>query len=265
MVTGLTLDDQWFADEFQWWIGSVPPYYCYNAPVGTSNDDLSTDDVWLGTSFTVGVANAPTQYTNGVKFALVNPISFDNPANAIKYKDNSGQQQTLLTLSSQDPALNPYSPPAQYLQSTYKIGNKNPGGDPMFFGPYNLNLTDSTVVDGDIIFITTGSDVIGGGLEDGAVPLDTGDNRSFNLIFYSTGSSDVTTLSEWVGHPNQTGRGSGGSLINYNKNTRQVWYSSTGVGGFVGIRSQSDVNNVLWWPLCFNDQDTNVIDARNDS
>ena len=259
MVTGFTLDDQWFADELEWWIGSVPPFYCYNGG-GGGNDNLSTDTVWLGTSFTVGALTVPTQYTNGVKFALVNPISLDNPANTIQYRDGTGAQTTLQTLS--DPSS--YSSPAQYLQSTYKIGS-TVGGDPMYFGPYNLNLTDSTVVDGDIIFITTGSDVIGGALADGALPLDTGDNRSFNLIFYSTGSSDVTTLSEWVGDPNQTGRGSGGSLVNYNKNTRQTWYSDTGVGAFVGIRSFSSVSQVMWWPLCFNDQDVNVIDARNDS
>ena len=259
MVTGLTLDDQWYSDEFEWWIASVPPYYCYNAG-GVGADDLSTDATWLGTSMDTGAApNVPTQYTNGVKYALVNPIGQDNPTGAIQYRNSLGAQQTLKTLSD---SSTPYSNPEQYLQSTYRIGTQ---GNPLFFGPYNLNLTDSTIADGDIIFITTGSDVIGGSLADGGAVLGPGDNRSYNLIFYSTGSSNASLLSIWVGNPNQTGRGSGASLINYNTNTRQIWYSGTGVGGFVGIRSQSSVNNVLWWPLCFDGGDVNVIQSRNDS
>lgn len=258
MVTGRTLDDQWYSDEFEWWIASVPPYYCYNAGGGGA-DDLSTDATWLGTSMdTSTTPNVPTQYTNGVKFALVNPINLDNPAGAIQYRDNTGQQQTLLTLSD---TTTPYSYPEQYLQSSYRIGTQ---GNPLFFGPYNLNLTDSTVVDGDIIFITTGSDVIGGSLADGGTVLGPGDNRSYNLIFYSTGSASASLLSEWVGNSNQTGRTST-VLPSYSPTNRQDWYNQSGVGGFVGIRSQSDINNVLWWPLTYDDQDTNVIQSRNDS
>lgn len=258
MVTGVTLDDQWYADEFEWWIASVPPFYCYNQG-GVGADDLSTDETWLGTSMdTSTTPNVPTQYTNGVKFALVNPIGIDNPSGAIQYRNNTGAQQTLKTLSD---STTPYSNPEQYLQSSYRIGQQ---GNPLFFGPYNLNLTDSTVVDGDIIFITTGSDVIGGSIEGGGGAFSDDDNRSFNLIFYSTGSANVTLLSEWVGNVNQTGRAST-QLPSYSPPNRQNWYNKSGVGGFVGIRSQSSVNDVLWWPLAYDDNDTNVIQSRNDS
>ena len=257
MVTGVTIDDQWYADEFEWWVASVPPYYCYNAG-GVGADDLSTDATWLGTSMdTSTTPNAPTQYTNGVKFALVNPIGQDNPTGAIQYRNSVGAQQTLKTLSDNS---TPYSNPEQYLQSSYRIGTQ---GNPLFFGPYNLNLTDSTVVDGDIIFITTGSDVIGGsnsGAAYGAL-----DSRQFNLIFYSTGSANVVKLSEYVGNTNQTGRLSSQNLPNFTPTVRASWYTDTGVTVFVGIRSVASTTQVTWWPLTYDQNNVLNIISRNDS
>jgi len=262
MVTGKTLDDQIYDQSLGWWVGSVPPYYCYNPSTVAGNDDLSSDSTWLGTSMdsTAG-PGVPIQYTNGVKFAVAGPTG-ENPGNLVKYYDGAGQTQNLIALS--DPA-GVYSPPAQYLQSTYKIGSKNPGGDPMYFGPYDLTLTDSSPTDGDIIFITTGSDVIGGALEDGAVALAQGDNRSYNLIFYSTGSSNVQKLSIWVGDQNQTGRGASVELVNYDVSERRNWYNKCAVNGFVGIRSVSSAAQVTWWPLTYDDTTVEVIASRNDS
>lgn len=254
MVTGKQLDSTFYDQNMNWWVGSVPPWYCYNGG-GVGNDDLSTDNTWIGTSMDTQAAQGqPTQYTNGVKFALG---GIENPGQIAKYTDSAGQTQAITTLG--DPA-GPYDPDWG-VQTTYRIGSQ---GNPMFFGPYDLTLTDSAPADGDIIFITTGSDVIGGSLADGGVVLGPGDNRSYNLIFYSTGSSDVYELSVWVGHQNQTGRGSV-ELTNYNLATRRNWYQKCAVNGFVGIRSQASVNQVVWWPLTYDDTIPEVIVSRNDS
>jgi len=256
MVTGKSLDDTIYDQNVVWWVGSVPPWYCYNGG-GVGNDDLSTDTTWLGTSMdTTAAQGQPTQYTNGVKFAIVNP-SGENPGNVVKYQDAAGQTQNLLALSD---TTGPYYK-NWGVQSTYRIGSQ---GNPMFFGPYDLTLTDSSPSDGDIIFITTGSDVIGGSLADGGVTLGPGDNRSYNLIFYSTGSSDVYELSVWVGHQNQTGRGSV-ELTNYDLSTRRNWYNKCAVNGFVGIRSISSAAQVTWWPLTYDDTTVEVVVSRNDS
>lgn len=118
--------------------------------------------------------------------------------------------------------------------------------------------------DGDIIFITTGSDVIGGSIESGGA-FASGDNRVFNLIFYATGAADVLKLSEWVGHSTQTGTLPNQTLPDYTINSRMAWYQNTGVGGFVGIRSSADPAQVIYWPLSFKPANPEVIYSRNDS
>ena len=259
MVTGVTLDDNLYTSNVHFWIGSVPPYYCSNdGPSGA--DNLNADDVWIGNSCVTAASPAvPVKYTNGVKYAADSDDG-TNPGGLVSYIDGSGTPITL-TFINETPAY----APAPYLQTQYQIGLNR---EPMFFGPYDLNKTWEVAFpprDGDIIFITTGSDVIGGALEGGAAPYSIGDTRVFNLIFYSTGSSDVTTLSAWVGHSNQTGRDSSQILPDYTPTARSDWYADTGVTGFVGIRSDSSVNNVIWWPLTYNDATPEVIVSRNDS
>ena len=260
MVTGQTLDDQLYAEQVHFWISSIPPYYCSNnGPTGA--DNLNADDIWIGNSYvTVASPNVPVNYTNGVKYAA-DSINGDNPGQLTKYVNGSATPTTLTFINESSTYL-----PAPYLQTQYQIGLNR---EPMFFGPYDLNKTfegsNFPPRDGDIIFITTGSDVIGGDLEDGAAPYSIGDNRVFNLIFYSTGSGDVAGLSEWVGNSNQTGRPSSAVLSNYTTSTRQDWYANCGVTGFVGIRSVSDVNDVIWWPLTYDDNDPEIIVSRNDS
>lgn len=260
MVTGVTLDDQLYASNVRFWISSVPPYYCSNnGPSGA--DNLNADDIWIGNSLvTAASPTIPVKYTNGVKFAADSDDS-TNPGQLVSYVNGSGTP-TLLTFINENQTYQP----APYLQTQYQIGLNR---EPMFFGPYDLNKTyqgnDFPPRDGDIIFITTGSDVIGGQLEDGAAPYSIGDNRVFNLIFYSTGSSNVTKLSEWVGHSNQTERGSNAILPDYSPSNRSDWYEQCGVTGFVGIRSVSSINDVIWWPLTFTAANPEIITSRNDS
>ena len=137
----------------------------------------------------------------------------------------------------------------------------------MYFGPYDLNKTNDggNIADGDIIFITTGSDVIGGSIEDSAPPYSSDDNRVFNLIFYATGAADVFTLSKWVGHSTQTGKLPNETLPDYTEPSRRKWYQNTGVGGFVGIRNQASPEEVIYWPLSYKPVTPQVIYSRNDS
>ena len=260
MVTGVTLDDQLYGQGVRFWIGSVPPYYCSNnGPSGA--DNLNADDIWIGNSYvTVASPNIPVKYTNGVKYAADSNDSA-NPGQLVEYVNGSASPTTLTFINE-----GPTYQPAPYLQTQYQIGLNR---EPMFFGPYDLNKTfegsNFPPRDGDIIFITTGSDVIGGALGDGAAPYSIGDTRAFNLIFYSTGSGDAVGLSVWVGHSNQTGRLSSAVLSNYNPQTRSDWYADTGVTGFVGIRSVSSANDVIWWPLTYDDTTPEIIVSRNDS
>lgn len=259
MSTGKSLDNQLYANNVRFWIGSVPPYYCSNnGPSGA--DNLNADDIWIGNSFVTTASPAiPVKYTNGVKYAA-DSDGGDNPGSLVLYVNSSGAPATLTFINE----TSTYQP-APYLQTQYQIGLNR---EPMFFGPYDLNKTWEVAFpprDGDIIFITTGSDVIGGALEDGAAPNSIGDTRAFNLIFYSTGSGDVVGLSEWVGNTNQTGRPSSAVLSNYTPLTRSDWYATCGVTGFVGIRSDSSANDVIWWPLTYDDNDPEIIVSRNDS
>lgn len=260
MPTGLTLPNDLYASptELEWWVTSLPPYYC-STTGGVGNDDFSTDDIWIGTSFTAnGSAGAPVQYTNGVKFAFTTADE-QSPGSQVTFTDSGGGTNTLLAFNQQGGT---YTDP--YLQTSYKVSSK---GEPLAFGPYPLNKTNASlnpsISDGDIMFITTGSDVIGGsnsGAAYGAL-----DSRQFNLIFYSTGSANVVKLSEYVGNTNQTGRLASQTLPDFTPTVRAEWYADTGVNGFVGIRSVASATQVTWWPLTYDG--SNVIDiiSRNDS
>ena len=259
-VTGQFIPNAIYADSFQWWITSAPPYYCYNAgPAGA--DDLSDGGYWIGTSFTsTGQPGAPAAYTNGVKFTATTD-STSNPGNDVQaYHGTGASAGTAYPMS----ILNDGVKDNPYLQSSYFVGSQK---EPLFFGPYPLNKTANSTVnvaDGDIILITTGSDVIGGTLIS-APAYGSQDNRQWNLIFYSTGSADITKLSEYVGATSTTGRTTGATLTDYTPSTRSTWYINTGVGGFVAIRSVASATEITWWPLTYDDNLVTDIISRNDS
>ena len=81
----------------------------------------------------------------------------------------------------------------------------------------------------------------------------------FNFLLY------ITKLSEYVGHPSTTGRGTGATLPNYSITNRSTWYTNTGVGGFVAIRSVASATEITWWPLTYDDNNVTDIISRNDS
>ena len=252
-ATNQTLPVGYFEGELEWWITSIPPYYCYSANPGGS--DFSSDDIWLGVSSAADEANPVVQKTTGLKYAYTNNLGGVFPSSAIKFVNGAGTPTGLEPLNKIGGLYNPFS-----LQDTYDVGNQFL---PMAFGPYPISLTNPNLTyptdDGDIILITTGSDVLAGSIESGGA-FGSGDNRMWNLLLYSTGSNDVTRLSAGV---NST---SANTLTDYNANTRNTYIqSSGGVFGFVAIPNGGDPSQLMWWPLSYSVTDNTIIVSRNDS
>lgn len=263
--TNATLPDAYFADvdpKYKIWITSIPTYYCKNPG---AQDDFSGDNVWLGVSATLtGQVGTPVQYTTGVKFAITYPDEFG--AQSPSYYNNGGAKTGWVSLS--DPA-SPYyvagSAEGNWgLQTTYRIGQSQIN---MPFGPYDLSkTTDGTpypATDGDIIIITTGSTVIAGALGDGASPNGIGDDRIYNLIFYSTGSADISSLIAKI--PQNQSPGANTDITTYHRSERANFVRfSGGLYAFAAIPN-AGLSTLGWWPITW--EATSVIDvvSRNDS
>jgi hypothetical protein len=253
-ATNQTLPVGYFEGELEWWITSIPPYYCYSANPGGS--DFSSDDIWLGVSSAIDYISPIVLKTTGLKYAYTNNIGSGFPVAAIKFVNGAGTPTGLAPLNKIGGLYNPFS-----LQDTYDVGSSK---IPLAFGPYPISKTNPSLPyptdDGDIILITTGSDVLAGSINDGGTALGAGDNRMWNLLLYSTGSNDVTRLSAGV---NST---SADILINYDGNTRNTYIqNSGGVFGFVAIPNSGDPSQLMWWPLSYSFNDNTIIVSRNDS
>jgi hypothetical protein len=253
-ATNKTLPAEYFDGELEWWITSIPPYYCYSANPGGS--DFSSDDIWLGVSSAISEITPIVLKTTGLKYAYTNNLGGVFPSSAIKFVNGAGTPTGLDPLNAIGGLYNPFP-----LQDTYDVG---PAKIPLAFGPYPISKTNPSLPyptdDGDIILITTGSDVLAGYIGDGGTALGAGDNRMWNLLLYSTGSNDVTRLSAGV---NST---SANTLTDYNANTRNTYIqSSGGVFGFVAIPNTGDPSQLMWWPLSYSVNDNTIIVSRNDS
>lgn len=249
VATGETLPNDLFngSGYAEWWVISAPPYYCYNS--GSNNTHINADNTWLGNSFSpIGTVAAPDQYTNGVKFAYTT-YNGVNPNSDVRFIDGSGTTQELRPLNN---SSGPYQP-SPLLQDTYEVPDES---HPIKFGPYQLSLTrpDGQLVQDDIMFITTGSDVIGGS----GINFDSDDTRSFNLIFYVTGSANADRLSNYVSNGGYT-------FSDYSPSSRATWYKTIGVTGFVAIRSVASPSEVIWWPLTYSQGTPERIISRNDA
>jgi len=257
-ATNATLPDNWYGEGeepgVQLWIGSVAPYYCQNN--GAPGDDLSADGIWVGVSSAVN--GAPTTKTTGLKFAVQYP---DLGGVEPRMDDGAGNAASWTSIDS------PSSPYYQSgtadgnwaLQTAYEVTIQR---YPMPFGPYPLNkTTDSTpypAADGDIIVVTTGSDVLAGNIGDGGVPYDNLDTRSFNLIFYSTGSNNVNDLVQSI--PENAAPGINTQLTNYNSTSRNNFViNSEGLFAFVAIPADSIPNALKWWPITWDVQSPNNV------
>jgi len=264
MDTNVTLPDSYFSagEEVRWWILSVPPYYCKNPKL--TGQDFSSNKTWLGVSMWNGV-NLNTQQTSGIKYAFtrgLEPIA-DEFAGSDKVAFISNAGGTQLILENLNKASGVWNTPSGIwgLQNTYY-----PGKSVAEFGPYDLNKTTDTTpypdADGDIIIITTGSDVLGGALEGGS-PYGADDYRIWNLLFYSTGSSNVTDLVTGV-----FSNSAAAALSSYAENERYNYFTHGDVAGsmaFVAIPANNPANGLIWWPITWQDTDPKVVMSRNDA
>ena len=244
-ATNATLPDQWWPEEgdpVQLWITSVAPYFCYNN--GAPGDDFSNDAVWVGVSSAVN--GAPTRLTTGLKFA----VQYGDTGGSDPKMDN-GFGSTSTWTSIDDPSTPYYQAGTAdgdwALQTSYDVTTARYD---LPFGPYKLNLTtDGTpypAVDGDIIIVTTGSTVLAGAINEGPA-YSANDTRSFNLIFYSTGSANVNDLVQSI--PENAAPGINTQLTNYNSVSRNNFVvNSGGLFAFVAIPSQGGAN-LMWWPI----------------
>ena len=275
-ASGTTLPQEYFGGEegnnVRLWITSLPPYYCQNN--GTPGDDFSNDNVWVGVSMAnTPNSNVPVRFTTGVKFAYTvhGSIGGDTP----KITDPFGVGSLTSWTYLNNPLLSPYYQNGTAdgnwgLQNNYNVG---PNQYDFAFGPYELDkTTDGTPypsADGDIIVVTTGSNVIGGFLQDGGTPYSAQDGRMFNLIFYSTGSDHVEELVASIPENNSPGLLT--ALASYNETSRYNFIANSGgLFAFVAIPNNVDPNQLMWWPISWNGSGvmggtTTSLLSRNDS
>lgn len=252
-TTSATLPDNWYGEGeepgVQLWIGSVAPYYCQNN--GAPGDDFSNDAVWVGVSS--AITGAPIKKTTGLKFAVqYGDVGGVDP----RMDDGSGNPATWTSIDSPSgPYYQPGTADGNWaLQTAYEVTTQR---YPMPFGPYPLNKTTDGLsypnADGDIIVVTTGSDVLAGALGDGGLPYDNLDTRSFNLIFYSTGSNNVNDLVFSI--PENANPGVNTQLISYNAVSRNNFViNSGGLFAFVSIPAESIPSAFKWWPITWDVQ-----------
>ncbi len=252
-ATNAELPDQWWpdapAEPVQLWITSIAPYFCYNS--GLPGDDFSNDGVWAGVSSAVN--GPPTRKTTGLKFAVQygDTQGFDP-----KIDDGTGNSSAWTSID--DPGTPYYQAGTAdgdwALQTSYDVTTARYD---LPFGPYKLNLTtDGTpypAADGDIIVVTTGSTVLAGQINEGPA-YSINDTRSFNLIFYSTGSANVNDLVQSI--PENAAPGANTALTSYNATSRNNFVANSGgLFAFVAIPNQGG-GNLMWWPITW---DTSIL------
>lgn len=243
-ATNATLPELYFdGDPVQLWVTSIAPYFCQNN--GTPGDDFSNDNVWVGVSS--AQSGVPTVKTTGLKFA----VQYGDTGGADpKMSDAVGSTSTWTSID--DPSTPYYQAGTAdgdwALQTSYNVTTARYF---LPFGPYQLNLTtDGTpypAADGDIIVVTTGSTVLAGALNEGP-EFSVNDTRSFNLIFYSTGSANVDNLVQSI--PENASPGINTQLTNYNAVSRNNFVvNSGGLFAFVAIPNVSNASQIMWWPI----------------
>ena len=259
--------------NLKWWILSLPPYWCENdTPTGTqaaSDEVLMGNGMYRPLGYGVG-SPAFTRKTNGLKYTYTQD-AFDQ--GSLNYTNGAGSLAPWIPANK--PSNSPYMPeqygyaPNFYQQTKVSAGVWAIGGSKngLFFGPYELDkTTDNTPypnADGDIIIITTGSLVLGGTIGDGQLPYSAGDERVFNLLFYSTGSSDADLLSQKI--PGITDPGK--YLSTYDPTERGNYMFYNGFTAFVSIPVVNEgvpTGNYKWWPFTYKFHDATNIYSLND-
>ena len=248
LQTGIDLPTDYWDNEattLSWWVTSIPPYYAINESTDPNSDNLNIDRTWLGPNYWDGSTfHHPT--SPGIKFCH----TFGSSSQAggayssapTFFSSSAAGRQQLVELNKGNGIYNTKTNKiGECLRpGTYTIGSAR---DPLFFGPYNLDLTRLPNADGDLLLIMTGSDVLGGSSGSGN-PYDDEDHRAFNLLFYYTGSEQVDIQ-------NLTGKITGVPLDGYDASNRGNWIASTKFGmAFVGASGSGATRfQCRWWPI----------------
>jgi len=253
--TGATLPADLFTANVKWWITSAPPYYCQNNTSGGSS--FATDAVWCGVSMwneTVGTGQSIQ--TTGVKYAWTYNLQGSQPTSTIKFLETLAPTWT--TWQPLNKTGGPYSPEWDRPQSgEYQLGPAKLG---LFFGPYDLNKTTDTTPypqqSGDVIFIATGSDVLGGTNE--GQPYSATDGRVFNLLFYSTGSNNAQQLARSL-------TGNASVLPDWSVMSRWSIIKDYSLFAFVALADTTNPASVMWWPISWNTTTNYYVNSINAS
>lgn len=260
LETGASLPPSYFIEEanFTWWITSAPPYYCKNPTPGGS--DFSGDETWCGVSVWPESSTPIEVYSTGLKYAYTFNGAGETPSPSPRYLASvaGGTPTWAPRWEPLNTPAGPYSPEWDRPQSgEYSLG---PGRLPLFFGPYDLNKTTNNlsypVSQGDVIFIATGSDVLGGTNE--GPPYSVTDGRVFNLLFYSTGSNYAWELGKSLG-------GNNAYFPDYSITSRYIFVRETSIYGFVALPNFENPSQVMWWPIMWNETTNHYVNSINAS
>lgn len=245
--TNIDLPEEYYSDEatrLMWWVCSLPSYYCRNEATDSAADDFPIDRTWLGPNYWNNSAYRHDT-SPGIKFAhtigsgstasntYTTPVAF--------FSSSATGHQTLIALNKGNGVYNTKTGKnGECLRpGTFAVGDAR---DPMFFGPYAIDLTLLPNDDGDLLLIVTGSNVLGGDNSGNAYSSD--DQRAFNLLFYYTGSeaADIEDL---------TVRIAGARLQGYNPSQRDTWISNADFSmAFVGASGSGALRDqLMWWPI----------------
>ena len=256
--TGASLPSSYFAGDFTWWITSIPPYYCQQPSPG--GNSLNADTVYCGVSVWPELNSPIEVYSTGLKYAYTYVPEGEPPAPPPKFLASvaGGTPTWATSWQPLNKPAGPYSPEWDRPQSgEYKVGLYGVG---LFFVPYDLNKTTNNlsypVNEGDVIFIATGSDVLGGNNE--GQPYSANDNRVFNLLFYSTGSDNAFELGRSLG-------GSNAYFPDYSIASRYGFVKDTKIYGFVALPNAENPSQVIWWPIMWNSTTNYYVNSINAS
>jgi hypothetical protein len=225
--------------QLEWWITSIPIYYCGHLPANPAADDFSTTRTFMGNGWTDFITDRPT--TTGFKVGYSDP---NEGATQITLADLSDWRKFDIV----NHGGGNYGA-SSFQQSPWKVTNDL---SPLTFGPYQASkTTEDVIVPNSILLVTSGSQVLQGNLV--GPPNSEGDTRFYNLIFYSADGEGAQELISRI---------TGQNVSSYDLIDRSKIIDA-GYFPFVALSQQGSPENVKWWPGTWKDNSTNVFYALN--
>jgi len=239
-----------YGDSF--FITTMPPYFCQNPP--TSGKDWSAGQygMWgVGSN----LATPAITRSTGLKIGWSGLVAYNdpNPSPSVAFQNYSGTPGSYVNIINFD-KNNWVGNPEKALQNDggndgWAVGDNK---DSLGFGPYRIGLTPFTTgkTGGsgadvfEVLYITTGSDVLIGEIKDGGTAYSKDDSRMFNILCYATGGKDgggnyhSIALGERL-----TGITFDGTVGTQLTLLDQGWYA------FVALEHSLSPGSYFWWPI----------------